>query len=199
MRTITLATADLVDDDGWEASITTPTVEEVVTTFTGQSGSDGDVAHGMAWTPTVKASASVGTYNTSDPVVFVGKYRGQTVSRSVVISDEDGGATFEADGPLEGVPTSVTIPAQSDGNGSLDLGWKDALPESRSFQVTPATTEHQAALRTWRKIVATAEGNVHVAYRGIEDTVPLNDGQELDARVDRLFSDTAVGVTVYVD
>jgi hypothetical protein len=109
----------------------------------------------------VTTGSSVGTYNTSDPIVFTGTDKdGNTITASLTLTQANGNETV-VDANLQGFAsvTQIDVPAQVDTNGTFEFGVRDVVLDP------PA-----------QYLVAGAAGDVKCADQdGNEGVLPLLD------------------------
>ncbi|HWA29129.1 MAG TPA: hypothetical protein VG734_25995 [Lacunisphaera sp.] len=136
--------------------------------------------------PSVTTSAQASAYTLNSTVTFTGPWRGQTVTRTATITNTGNAATYVADGPLDGAPTSITVAAQAATNGAFTFGWSG---------ITPACTTGR--FREW-SVVCTSAGNLHCECGSDNpDTVPLIAGQQYLASPTRIYPDSTGAYTIY--
>lgn len=201
-RSFTLdpAAGDLADDNGIKTSIATAATQQTYTSFNGSS-TVGKTGMQFASWPTVKASSATASYVAGSSIVFTGTYQGATKQRTALLTSADGGETVVADGPLDhGSITSIVVAAQVDTAGALEFGWKDIAPKLAGYSTTGVGSKGlvlQDPEGTWI-LVARAAGNVHVGMDGgVDETLALPIHGIHYAYVTRVYSDTAVLITIY--
>jgi hypothetical protein len=122
------AAATIADVDAIKTSIATSTS---TAQYTGAAlnGALGASAIRFPQCVSVTTSSSVGSYNTSDPIVFTGTDKdGGTITASLTLTQADGNETI-VDSALQGFAsvTQIDVPAQVDTNGAFEFGVRDVV------------------------------------------------------------------------
>lgn len=109
------------DSDGLLALLSTATTVATVTgaALNGAESTNGALDVGPRLV-SLTTAASVGSYNTTDPVVVTGRRGGSPVEYQVWLTDENGGETLVV-GVMEFV-NSVVFPEQNDTSGGWTMG-----------------------------------------------------------------------------
>lgn len=199
MQTKTFDTTDTKNVNDFKTSIETATS---IATYSGAALNGAAIAtlgpsHGLGYYPAVTASSQASAYTNASTVVFTGYYQGQLVTRTATIGSANGGSTYIADGPMEGIPTQIVVAAQAATNGAFTFGWDGLAPPSITKPTSILHTD-KITLKPFKRIVAQATGNVVVGYSdGTSDTIAMALGLAIDSDVRRIYSSTAVKITLY--
>lgn len=190
----TFVTANIADADAIKTTIATAATAQ---TYTGAALNGAaltpspDGKSGWAQWPSATASSSAGSYTNGSTVVFIGTYKGVTVTRTATVSGTDGNATFVADGPLDGAVTSVAVGAQANTSGAWTFGWVDLECPRRSFN---------AQQEPFHCVRGGSAANVGF-YRtnGEADILPCTAGEKHTVLIPRIRTSTtaATPITLY--
>lgn len=191
-RTITLATAALVDVDALKASIATTAspITYSVATLDGAMANPGPAVLDPPRYVTITTGSAVGSYHVTDPHVVTGTRGGETVTEELQLTATGGGETIQGAQPFDTV-VSIACPAQHDTSGA----W--------SFGVSGVATRcdrqgHEIPYRAVR--VGATAGDVKVGYcGGYTDVLTLPANTREDLLISRLFgaSTTATPITLF--
>lgn len=189
----TFTTANIADLDAIKTSIATAATAQ---TYSGAALNGAsttpypDSKTGFAQWPAATASSHAGSYVNGSTVVFTGTYLGETVTRTATVSGTGGGATFIADGPIDGPVTSVVVDAQADTGGAWTFGFVDLCCRRRNNRNEP-----------WREVrCGGVAGDVgFVRPNGAADVLPCTVGEHHSVLILRLKTSTttATSITLY--
>jgi len=184
--TRTIATGQLGDANGVKLSFATPIVATTYSaaTLDGALAAPGPAALAVAvpFRVTVSTNASVGTYNTTDPIVVTGTDEdGAALVESIYLTAANGNETVSTTAGFLTV-ISVAFPAQVDALGLITIGSGDAWMQ-----------------RVSRLVRAGSIGNIVAMYDdGTTDTLPSQLAEKHDAFLTGLSStSTAWPITLY--
>mgnify|MGYP001559085530 CR=1 FL=1 len=184
--TRTLVAGQLGDADGIKLSFATPIAPATYSgvTLDGALAGPGPASLLVAvpFRVTVATSASVGTYNTADPIVVTGTNEdGVAQAESIYLTQANGNETVST---VAGFLTviSVAFPAQVDALGAITIGSGDAWMQ-----------------RVARLVRAGSIGNIVAMYEdGSTDTLPCQLAEKHDAFLTGLSStSTSWPITLY--
>ncbi len=191
---MTFTTAQTLDADGIKTSIATVAA---ITTYTTSALNGAMVTANVAYPrfnskldiasiPTATSSSSVGAYVAASTIVFTGTYSGVAVTRTATVGSANGNELLYADGPMDSV-SSITIGAQVSTAGAWTFGFHDLVP----------TLNSQGQVNRWTFSSATT-GNVTAGFsNGTSDVIAAVAGYVYPVALTRLYSATAVTVTIY--
>jgi len=193
-RAMSFTTSQTADADGIKTSIATSTS---AANYSGAALNGAMVTSNVAYPrfnskldvasyPTVTASNTVGAFVAASAVVFTGTYSGEAVTRTATLTSANGNETQFADGPMDSV-TSIAVAAQADTDGTFTFGFSGLVP----------TKNNVGQLKRWNFMAATS-GNVVVGFSdGTSDTIAAVAGIVYPVAITRLYTTTAVTVTVF--
>jgi len=134
-------------------------------------------------TVTVTTSASVGTFNTANPIVITGvDVFGSTISENVLLTASGGGESITTKHAFVTV-TEIDIPAQVDTNGTIAFATKDVQLPRQCREIRVGTA---------------GSGALHVGYDGADGTilqdtlVNAQSGDSFPINVRWLYMDSSV-------
>jgi hypothetical protein len=191
-RSITLATAALVDVDALKRAIETTTAEITysVATLNGELANPGPAVLDPPRYVTITTASNAGSYLVAEPHVVTGTRCGETVTEELQLTAVNGDETIQGSQPFDTI-VSITCPAQHDTSGTWSFGVSGVA----------ARCDRQGREVPYRAIrVGATGGDVVVGYDGdFTDTITYPANESDDLLIHRLYGagTTATPITLY--